>query len=447
MAQREILCKSVFDMSFSLVHLVSHHNNHYLPKQELKLRGSPLSEKDDKSKSSTEESGRTGRRLRRGKKEVKKEPSVVDKMLTSLTSIQACKDAAMTGDDDLRMLAVCRLGEYGAEAFEALDIALVDDNPVVRSMAAGMLASSEDNAAIEILKPYLSDDDESVRDAVEFSLSWLEGRGTEKNHRTQIPSRWETPAQILLESEAVPLRTSDDVEVVSTFSAIPEILEFGMMMQNFGEEPIHDVTVKVLLYPYESLEPAESLTQMIKTIEPDGIEALIFGFNVVNECVEGEFVTAVQFVDERGEHVAANSGNIFVRSLFEHFSPLETTPEDFLSLKSELKEWNREHSLAIEAEALFETIKELYKDWNLYTIQTESTEKEDMYMGVISGMAKGRITEMRLAVTLTVVGKLKDDLSKLRIDVLCEDSEVLHTIASVLFETIQRKLGVIEMDD
>jgi hypothetical protein len=406
-----------------------------------------LSEKDEKSESSTHESGRTGRRLRRGKKEVKKKPSVVDKMLTSLASIQACKDAALTGDDDLRVLAVCRLGEYGAEAFEALDIALVDDSPAVRSVAAGMLASSEDKAAIEILKPYLSDNDESVRDAVEFSLSWLDGRAIEKDHGTQIPSNWENPAQMLLESEAVPLRTSEDVEIVSTFSAIPGSLEFGMMMQNVGEEPIHDVTVKVLLYPYESLEPAESLTQFIDIIEPDGIEALIFGFNVVKECVEGEFVTAVQFVDEKGEHVAAKSGNIFVRSLFEQFSPLEISPEDFLSLKSELKEWNREHSLAIEAEALFETIKELYNDWNLYTITSENTEKEGMYMGVISGMAKGRITEIRLVVTLTVVGKLKDDLAKLRIDVLCEDSEILHTIASVLFETIQRKLGVIETDD
>jgi hypothetical protein len=135
-----------------------------------------------------------------------------------------------------------------------------------------------------------------------------------------------------------------------------------------------------------------------------------------------------------------------VRSLFEHFSQLETTPEEFLSLKSELKEWNREHTLAVEAEALFETVKDLYEEWNLYTTQSESTEREGMFMGVISGVAKGRLTEIRLAATLTVVGKLKDDLAKLRIDVLCEDSESLHTIASVLFETIQRKLGVIEID-
>ncbi len=400
-----------------------------------------MSEKDDQTDSSEEESvGRLGR-IRKGRK--KKREDNIGKVLEQLTSIQACKDAALTGDDNLRLLAVCRLGEYGAEAFDALDIALCDDSPVVRTVAAGMLASSEDKDAIEILKSYLSDEDESVRDAVEYSLNWLDDRAIEKTHRTPIPKQQENPAQMLLETESIPMKTSDDVEIVSTFSVIPESLEFGMMVQNVGEVTIRDVSVKVLLYPYESLEPAEDLSQTIESIEPEGIEAIIFGFSIVKECVEGEFVTAVQFVDGNGENVAAKSGNIFVRSLFEQFSPLEITHEEFLSLKSELKKWNREHTLTTEAKELFRIITDLYELWNLYNVQSESTEKDDTFMGVISGMAEGRISGMKLAITLTVVGKLNDDLSKLRIDALCEDSEILHTVASVLFEIIQRRLGVI----
>jgi hypothetical protein len=167
---------------------------------------------------------------------------------------------------------------------------------------------------------------------------------------------------------------------------------------------------------------------------------------VTHEIVEGEFVTSVQFIDSNGEDIAAISGNIFVRSLFEQMLPLDMTPEEFLSLKSEMKDWNREHSLAVEAKDLFEILKGLYKSWNLHIIQTENTERKKVFMGVISGSAMGRINHSKLVVTLTVVGRLKDNLSKLRIDVLSEDSEALHTIASVLFETIQRKLGVIEME-
>ncbi len=406
-----------------------------------------MSRKDDRTLSSALGGGESVGRLKKAMRSVmKKSNDVVGKMLDQLTSIQACKDAALTGDDDIRLLAICRLGEYGADAFEALDIALNDDNPSVRSIAAGMLASSEDKEAIEILKPYLSDNNETVRDAVKFSLNWLEERATEKNHGTPIPEKWENPAQILLDTDAIPLKTSDTVVVVSTYNATPESLEFGITVENQSEELIHEVSIKVLLYPNEGLKPVEPLAQMIETIEPGGSESIIFGFDVINECVEGEFVSSVQFIDSKGEDIAAISGNIFVRSVFEQFEPLEITPEEILSLKSELKKWNREHSLAVEAKELFDILKDLFLNWNLYTIQSECTEKENMFMGVVSGMAKGRITDMKLAVTLTVVGKIDDDLLKLRIDVLCEDPEILHTVASVLFEKIQEELGVIEID-
>ncbi len=391
--------------------------------------------------------GESVSRLRKAMKGGKKKSDdIVGKMLDQLTSIQACKDAALTGDDDLRLLAVCRLGEFGADAFEAFDIALCDDNPSVRSVAAGMLASTEDKEAIEILKPYLSDNDETVREMVKFSLNWLDKRATEKDRGTPIPDKWENPAQILLATDGIPLKTSDIVQIFNTYSASTESLEFGLTVENPGDEPIHEVSIKVLLYPYESLEPIGPLAQLIETIGPGESESLIFGFTVVNECVEGEFVTSVQFIDTKGEDIAAKSGNIFVRSLFEQLKPLKTTPEELLRLKSEMKEWNREHSLAAEAKELFEIMKDLFQAWNLYTVESESTEKENMFMGVLSGIAQGRITDMKLAVTLTVVGKIDDDLAKLRIEVLSEDSEILHTVASVLFESIQRNLGVIDID-
>ena len=406
-----------------------------------------MADKDDRKLTSSLGGGESVSRFRKAVKGVLKKPNdVVNKMLANLTSIQACRDAALTGDDDLRLLAVCRLGEFGSAAFEALDISLVDDSPLVRTVAAGMLAYTEDQEAIEILKPYLSDNNETVRDAVEFSLNWLEEHATEKEHGTRIPDKWENPAEILLSTDAIPLKTEEDVEVVSTYTALPESLEFGLTVENKTLETIHEVSIKVLLYPNESLKPLDPLSQLIVSIEPGGMEALIFGFKVINEVVEGEFVTSVQFINEKGEDVAAISGNIFVRSLFEQVIPLDSTPEDLLRLKSEMKEWNREHSLAIEGRELFKTVNKLFQTWNLHVVQSEKTERDGVFMGFVSGMGEGRIHGNKLAVTLTVVGRLDDDLSKIRIDVLSQNPEVLHTVASVLFETIQKELGVIEMD-
>jgi hypothetical protein len=405
-----------------------------------------LAKENEESVESSDDDTPVGRFRRAKKGSKKKKESFVDKMLLNLESIQACKDAALTGDDDTRLLAVCRLGEFGSSAFDALDISLIDDNPIVRVAAAGMLAHSEDVKAIGILKPFADDEDENLREAIGLLLDWLEDYATEKDHGTQIPDDWEAPTEFLLDSDATPLKTSDDVAVVSTYTSAPESLEFGIAIGNNSLEPISDVSVKVLNYPKESLEPLDPLSQIIEKIEPDGFEALIFGFKAVKEAVEGEFVTSVHFIDTTGEKIAAISGNIFVRSLFEQLNPLEITPEEFLSLKSEMKEWNREHSLIVEATELFGTLQELFIEWNFHPVQSEDTERENVFMGVISGMAEGNINNNKIAVTLTVVGRIKDDLSKLRIDVFCDDSEILHTVASVLFEAVQRKLGVIETE-
>ncbi len=401
--------------------------------------------KDETADSSSDEEDKSVGRCRKAMKGVrKKKDDVIGKMLTNLESIQACKDAALTGDDDIRLLAVCRLGEFGPAAFDALDISLIDESPLVRIVAAGMLAYNEDMKAIDILKPYANDEDEIVKEAIGFSLAWLEDHATEKDHGTQIPDNWEAPTQFLLDTDATPLKTSDEVAVVSTYTSAPESLEYGVAIGNNSLEPIREVSVKVLNYPKESLEPLDPLSQIIENIDPNGFEALIFGFKAVKESVEGEFVTSVHFLDTTGEKIAAISGNIFVRSLFEQLQPLEITPEELLSLKSEMKEWNREHSLITEATELFDTLNELFKDWNFHPIQSENTERENVFMGVISGMAEGRINNNKIAVTLTVVGRINDDLSKLRIDVLSDDPEILHTVASILFEAVQRKLGVIE---
>ncbi|MFW9800752.1 MAG: hypothetical protein ACFFD9_09965, partial [Candidatus Thorarchaeota archaeon] len=49
----------------------------------------------------------------------------------------------------------------------------------------------------------------------------------------------------------------------------------------------------------------------------------------------------------------------------------------------------------------------------------------------------GRYNASRISVTTTVVGHAKGDLSRLRIDVLSEDSELLQVAASELFESLQ----------
>ena len=367
-------------------------------------------------------------------------------MLERITSIQAIKDAALTGDQDTQLLAVLKLGEWGEDAFESLDIAFYDENPHVRTAAAGMLAFTRRLDAIPILENFAADDTEIVRDAVAFALDWLEKYGEESPESPYVPVANDNHADVMLGPDVIPLRTTDDVLVINEYAATPETLEYGITIKNEGSTPIHEVTVSVLSYPSECLSAVDSLTQTIEEVEPDDSGSLIFGFKIEGEYIEGEIITSVYLVDSNGEDLAAKAGNVFVRSIYNQFEPLEMGADEFIHKKSDMKQWNREHTVGAEASVIYGALHELLEAKNLYIFQNENMERENAFMGVIAGIAKSRFSENTLALTLTAVGTQGNGISKLRIDVFSDNAEIVHSAASDIYETILTDLDIVDMN-
>ncbi|MGQ4911694.1 MAG: hypothetical protein ACP6KW_05935 [Candidatus Thorarchaeota archaeon] len=403
-----------------------------------------MPKKNERSITSALGGGESVRMLRKAlRKALKPADDKLEKMLESITSIQACRDAALTGDEDLRLLAVCRLGEFGIDGLESLDIALNDDSPLVRAVAAGMIAVTRSRDGAALLESHSNDNSDVVRAAIEFSKGWLQENGHNLVESSKSV-KTESPLAFLLEDSETPLKTSDDVVVTNEFATIAGSLEFGITVQNIGTTAVHDVTVQVLSFPSENMNAEDELEQNIDVIEPGDAESLIFGFSVTGDVVEGEIITSVTFYDQSEQLLAAKSGNVFVRALYEQMVPLEADKDEFLELKKGMKAWNREHMLAAEAKVVYESAIKMIEDKNLNILQTESTERKGAFMGVVSGMGHNRMTGNRLAVIFTVLGKVDDDLSKMRIDVFSDNPEILHSAASDLFESVQRSLGILE---
>ncbi|MFW9956848.1 MAG: hypothetical protein ACFFCT_02145 [Candidatus Odinarchaeota archaeon] len=404
-----------------------------------------MSRKPDRVVSRALGGGESVNRLKKAMKNIfKSSDDKIQKMLDEITSIQACRDAALTGDDDLRLLAICRLGEFGVEAYESLDIALNDENPIIRTVAAGMLAYTKRSDALPILKEHTNDNNTTVKETVEFASEWLLRYGKEAPRGKTIPKSLENPTEILIDTEAIPLRTTDDVLVVNEYTITSDTLEYGITIKNEGSSPINDVSVRILTYPQEAIILVDPMTQMIETIDSGDSGSLIFGFSIYGECIEGEIITSVNLVDSKGEVLSAKAGNVFVRSLFNQFNPLETAADDFIRLKTDMKQWNREHTILAEATELHESVLLILEGKNLHVFQRDAIEREGVFMGVQTGLAEGKFSKTRIAVTMTVVGSMNDSLSKMRIDIFADDPEILQTAASDLFETIQRDLGVLE---
>ncbi|MHA2433200.1 MAG: HEAT repeat domain-containing protein [Candidatus Thorarchaeota archaeon] len=139
-----------------------------------------MAEKEERSLTQALGGGEALRGLKKAMRRVfRPEEDAIQETLSKITSIQSCKDAALTGEEDVRLLAVCRLGDYGLDARETLELILNDGSPAVRVAAAGVIASLGNKNTITALEEHLADNVESVREALYFSIGWLQAHGEE----------------------------------------------------------------------------------------------------------------------------------------------------------------------------------------------------------------------------------------------------------------------------
>jgi hypothetical protein len=309
-----------------------------------------------------------------------------------------------------------------------------------------MLAYTRRLDAISILEKYTGDNTESVREAVAYAIEWLQKYGEDAPDSPYIPVSRENPTEILLDTDAIPLRTTDEVLVINDYTTTPETLEYGITIKNEGNSPIYDVSVSILAYPNECLSPMDEQTQLIEEIDKGDSGSLIFGFKIEGECIEGEIITSVRLVDDNGEDLAAKAGNVFIRSIYNQFAPYEMGADDFIHMKSDMDQWNREHTVAAEASEVYTSLNGILESKNLYVFQNEEMERDNTFMGVIAGIARSTFTENVLAATITVVGTIDSDISKLRIDVFSNNNEILHSAASDIYEEILRDLDIVDLN-
>ncbi len=361
--------------------------------------------------------------------------------VSQLESIQACRDISLTGDDDQKILAVCRLAEFGSEAFESLERVLHDDSDKVRTTAVGMIGYTGDLRGIQVLQSMAGDSNGDVQWMTQYSIQRLWELPAEPEPEVLTTIREVKTAEVrFVLDEPMPLHYTDDVIVKHNYSISASSLTFILDVHNESSEPLQDVTVAILAFPSGSLKAPKKRIVKIDEIPVAKRITLEFNMPIFKECIEGEIVTAVRFTDTKGDRVAAKAGHCFVRSFFEHLEPKKTTSEEFLKVKKRMEYWNREHVLEVEPQKLLNLLENVLESKNLYVFRFETAEREGMLMGLTAGMGRGQFGGALIVITLTLVGRRDDNLSKLRIDIYTEDVEFLHTAASQLFEDIQKQV-------
>ncbi len=224
-----------------------------------------------------------------------------------------------------------------------------------------------------------------------------------------------------------PRKTEEGVEVRRGGEFIGNRMRFKVKVLNDSPFTITDVTVYLLSYPKEALRFAgEDHDSFFSKIEPGGFRSPTFDFLPTQDCVKGEIVAGVSYMDMRGQPHTLTAKPFVIRSVCDLLIPQQVTPQDFqLKLKDlecgeiviKIQEWTPEE--------MFEKSLRIVDESNFFEVSSNTEEADGVFFGTIVGFAKGKYTGKDVAVEITVTGPSRVKGASCTIQVSGEDQAMI----------------------
>jgi hypothetical protein len=201
-------------------------------------------------------------------------------------------------------------------------------------------------------------------------------------------------------------RTEKKVKALRGGEFVGNRMRFKVKVLNETPYMITDVTIYLLSYPKEALRFAGDQDDcQFSKIEPGGFRSPTFDFLPTQDCVRGDIVAGVSYVDMTGKAHTLSTEPFVIRAVCDLLIPDQVSPEDFaLKLKShehgqiviKVDEWTPEE--------MFEKSLRITDESNFFEVSSEMDVKEGIVFGKITGMAKGKYTGKSIGVQITITG-------------------------------------------
>ncbi|MFX1484093.1 MAG: hypothetical protein ACFFCP_13010 [Promethearchaeota archaeon] len=204
-------------------------------------------------------------------------------------------------------------------------------------------------------------------------------------------------------------------------------MRFKVKVLNESPFIISDVTVYLLSFPHEALRLAGDEDRVFfSKIEPGGFRSPTFDFMPTQDCVRGDIVAGVSYIDMRGRPQALTVKPFIIRSVCDLLLPEQVTPEEFeLKLKDlecgeislKINEWTPRE--------MIDKVLRILDESNFYEVRSDISVTDSVVFGRISGFAKGKYTGKHLGVEISVTGPEKAKGATCKIQVSGEDQAMI----------------------
>jgi DNA-directed RNA polymerase subunit RPC12/RpoP len=223
-----------------------------------------------------------------------------------------------------------------------------------------------------------------------------------------------------------PARTGT-VSVLRGCQAVGGGFEYKVKVKNNTAFVINNVIALVVAYPQDCMDLTGSKLKTVSRIEPNGFRSLQFVFTPTKDCVEGQIVASVSYIDHKNQLHTDQAEPYVIRSVCDLMKPLEATVQQFDEILTDMKSASEARTLSWNAPVLFEKTKALLPSRNFHVIEAKSASIGGQFSGTIKGFAKGKYTGKRVAVQLLISGPGDGKETKVVMEALGDDLAMLPT--------------------
>ena len=190
---------------------------------------------------------------------------------------------------------------------------------------------------------------------------------------------------------------------------------------------IADVTVYILTYPHDALKySGKDHHVFFSKIKPGGFRSPTFEFLPTQDCVKGEIVAGVSYIDMTGTPHALTAKPFVIRSVCDLLLPQQVTPKDF---ELKLKELEcGELVIKIDEmtpEEMFDKALKIVNESNFFEVSSSIEETDDVSYGKIVGFAQGKYTGKEVGVEINISGPARVKGASCTIRVSGEDQAMI----------------------
>lgn len=196
------------------------------------------------------------------------------------------------------------------------------------------------------------------------------------------------------------------VQVLRGGEFVGNRLRYKVKVTNRSSSMITDLNVAVIAYPRDSLKLETEPSKRVSKLEPNGFRSPTFDFLPTQDCVQGEVIASITYVDALGGAHSLTTEAYTIRAVCDLLTPEPVTPEDFQLKLSELK--CGDVSLKVDdwtPEEMQSKVLQILQDANFYEVGADSEIVGDKVVTTTKGWAKGKYTGKSLGIVVTMAGK------------------------------------------